>query len=220
MPRRRPGKSCGASTSAPSNAKPRSVLMPPPNARSQAQVGEYATGGLQRLHFGGHRIGLVHHGVLREIAQAKAAGAQPPRQIHILAIHEEPGVEATHRIECRASQHDGGAAEPWRGQRDGVIGFRMLVGDLAQFPGRHIVAVAGGGGEQRREDAGLDHAVLVQYEQPWRTTARRIGVVSATETGISGRVNDAHLVEACVRLQCRSAPRCRRKGRDPRCCRG
>ena len=126
----------------------------------------------------------------RHVAQSPAAAAQAPRQVDVLAVHEDARLESSGRVERRAPEQRGRAADPRRVERRGVVGLRMLVRDLPQFPRRHPRVVAARKRDQRREGSRLEDAILVQHEQERRVAARSVAVVPAAEADIGGRGHD------------------------------
>ena len=73
-------------------------------ARPQRQVGRHSAEHLQGLHLGRLAVRAVDDRQPRHVAQPPAAAAQPPRQVDVLAVHEDPRLEAADLVE-------GGAAE-------------------------------------------------------------------------------------------------------------
>ena len=50
---------------------------------------------LQRLHLGRLAVGAMDHGEARLVEEPHAARAQAPRQVHVLAVHEDARLEAS-----------------------------------------------------------------------------------------------------------------------------
>ena len=172
-------------------------------ARAQAQVRRRAGGHLQRLDLLRVAIRVVDDGELRPIGEAPARGAQPPREVHVLAVHEDVRVESADVLEGDAAQQHRRAARPWRLERQRVVGLRMLVRDLPELPRRDLARLLGGRAHEAFEHAGLEHAILVEHEEERRLAERGVGVVAAAEADILVGDRDDHARECFVEARAR-----------------
>src|SRR5262249_47830705 len=152
----------------------------------------------RRLDLGGGGVGRGNARQPRNVAQPEAAGAKPPRQIYVLAVHENSRIESGDGVEGGATKQCCCAAYPWSIERHRVIGFGMLVGNLAQLPRGDALLVVVRKLDQRGENAGLEHAILIEDEEKWRSAPPCVRVVTATEAEVRRRMLNVDASERIV----------------------
>ena len=115
------------------------------------------------------------------VLQPVSSGAQPPGEVHILAVHEQMFVKTADRRKSGAPDGQRRAAGPACLQRYGIDVMPCFIGKLTALKRRRFLRRAHGGLVQAEEYVGPDFGVQIQKKQQRRAPFCRAAVACRAE---------------------------------------